>query len=113
MKTDAPSSDQISQLHLIRFCSSFPNSTTLFPPVLNHFCKMLFSSRILWLAAPLSTIFCCALVSATPRQTPAPVKARQASNDTAQPDIDQDPNDPIDGTTSLRNGMIGIPGHSE
>ena len=70
---------------------------------------MLFSSRILCLAAPLSSIFCCTLVSATPRQTAAPVKARQVSTDTIESDIDDDP---INDTGPLRSGMVGIPGYS-
>ena len=74
---------------------------------------MLFSSRILCLAAPLSSILCCALVSATPRPTAAPVKARQASDDTTEPDVDDDSDGPDDGTQSLRSGMIGIPDHVE
>lgn len=74
---------------------------------------MLLSSRILCLAAPLSSIFCCALVSATPRPTAAPVKARQASTDTIEPDVDDDSDGPVDGTQSLRSGMIDIPNHLE
>ena len=72
---------------------------------------MLFSSRILCLVAPLSSIFCCALVSATPRPTAAPVKARQASDDTTEPDVDDGFDGPDDGTQSLRSGMTDIPDH--
>ena len=74
---------------------------------------MLFPSRILCLAAPLSTILCCALVAATPRQTAAPVRARQASTDTIEPDIDEDPNVSIDNTDRLRKGMNDTPNSSE
>ena len=105
IKTYTPSRDQISQLSFCLICSSFPSSTSPFPPVLSHFHMMLFSSRILCLAASLSTILCCALVTATPRQTAAPVRARQASTDTVEPDSDEDPNVSIDNTDRLRKGM--------
>ena len=74
---------------------------------------MPFSSRILCLAAPLSSILCRTLVSATPRPTTAPVRARQVSNDATVPDIDDDSDGPDDGTQSLRSGIIDIPDHLE
>ena len=113
IKTYTPSSDQSSQLSFCPFCASFPSSTSPFPPVLPHFRMMLFPSRRLCLAAPLSTILCCALVAATPRQTAAPVRARQASTDTIEPDIDEDPNVSIDNTDRLRKGMNDTPDSSE
>ena len=105
IKSYNPSSDQISQLSFLPVGASLPSSTSPSPPVLSHFRMMLFPSRILCLAAPLSAILCCALVTATPRQTDAPVRARQASADTIEPDIDDDPNISIDNTDRLRKGM--------
>ena len=65
---------------------------------------MLPSTKILCLAAPLSSIF-CALVTALPQQTPAPMKPRQASTDTIEPDADADPNVSIDNTDRLRQAV--------
>ena len=113
IKTCSPSSDQISQLSFCQFFALFLNSTSPFSPLLSHFRMMLFPSRILYLAAPLSAILCCVLVTATPRQTAAPVRARQASTDTIEPDIDEDPNVSIDNTDRLRKGMNGTPNSSE
>ena len=98
-----------SAIFFCRLCASFTSS---FPPVLHIFRMMLFPSRILCLAAPISTILCCTLVTATPRQTAAPVRARQASTDTIEPNTDEDPNVSIDNTDRLRKGMNDTPDDS-
>ena len=66
---------------------------------------MFFSRQNLCLTLPLAALVCPVLVSAIPRQTPAPVKIRQpASTDTVEPDVDEDPDYSIDNTDKLRNG---------
>lgn len=64
---------------------------------------MVFSSKILCLAAPVSAILCGALVDAMPKQTGAPIKARQGS--TVDTVSDEDPDVGIDNTDKLRSGM--------
>ena len=97
-------SDLISQLVLTTFVHRF--QTVHLPSIqLYHFRKMLFPSRKICLAAPILAFLSCTLVTAVPRQTAAPVKARQASTDTIAPDSDEDPDFSIDNTDKLRNGM--------
>lgn len=99
-----PSNIESNQLLPLRRRIEFHRSISTHLPIESYsFSKMVFSSRILCLAAPLSAILCGALVDAMPKQTGAPIKVRQAS--TVEPDSDEDPDVGIDNTDKLRNGM--------
>ncbi len=70
---------------------------------------MLFQDRLVALAAPISALLCCALVDATPMETPAPHyrdlgKRQNDETNNIQWDADTDPDVSIDNTDKMRNG---------